>query len=746
MSTKKKSALKKPSAKKTAAEKPIAKKTTKLNSPTKTKATLKSTGESGSKKKAVTKKKVIRVSKQKSDPKVLPKRSSELAGVDEAKATSAAPPLEMLATKAVELVLGAHSSYVMPSGALLSSSMRVPEAEVFALSAAQMANRGMYRLGELRGTVTSATKGMDPRLQMAAARSRFGLTRAATASSAANEIPVVAKVSDVEAWEAISEVRVGATIGKLEDGNYVVTARVPVSRIEAVRKQAIVASLKAAQPVRPALASTLQETGARADLLPEGANPKGGKGVVVGVVDFGCDFAHLNFRKADGKTRLEAIWHQAAGSPTNSTFGYGRVFRTEEINAALLSPAPYASLGYGPDPDTFFEKGTHGTHVMDIAAGNGRGSGVQGCAPEASLIFVDLAANDVPWSGMEGVGKSFGDSVRLLEAIKFLFSEAGDRPCVVNLSLGTNGGPHDGTTLVEQGIDALLREKPNRAVVIAASNSFADGIHAGGDIPAGGTTDLTWVHERSFAPAELEIWIPGAAQAAIELIAPDGTSIGIVEPGDSRQFADGNQILVFIANRLGEPNNGDNSIGIFLAGAFEAGTWIARLHGRGAIVAPYHAWVERFDSAQSSFAPPHDNSHTLGSISCGYDTIVVGSYDAHKTALPISWFSSEGPTRDKREKPELSGPGHDVLAAWSRTGNRVVSKSGTSMAAPAVSGIIALIYAEAMRKGRDLSIADLRAILISEAKKTPPEGPAWDSRYGNGRITANALAAVLGLD
>jgi subtilisin family serine protease len=650
---------------------------------------------------------------------------------------------EVLASKAAELVIGVLPPTARPLAEAAATAIRqVATSSLFGLSVPAAVQRVAYRLGELHGTGAGPTKSMDPRLQMLVARARCGLPRAATASSSAQELPVVAKVNNLAAWESLSEVRIGATIGQSEDGHHIVTARIPVSRVEAVRAQPCIVSLKSAQPVRPTLAATLQETHARADLLPAAAKPKGGKGVVVGIVDFGGDFAHGNFRNANGSTRLEAIWHQAASGVSNSSFGYGRVFRTADINAALKTQNPYIALGYGPEPDSLNVNGTHGTHVMDIAAGNGRGSGTPGCAAEAALIFVDLAADDVPWTGIAAVGKSFGDSVRLLEALKFIFTEAGNRPCVINLSLGTNGGPHDGSTLVDQGIDALIREKPNRAVVIAASNSHADGIHAGGTVPVGGSADLAWVQSRDFEPAELEIWLPGATQAAIELLAPDGTSIGLIEPGDSRQFSEGNQILVFIANRLAEPNNSDNSIGIFLAGAFAAGTWTARLHARGAVAVPFHGWIERYDTAQSSFAEPHDNSRTLGSISCGHETVVVGSYDAHKPTLPLSWFSSEGPTRDGREKPELSGPGHDVEAAWSRTGTNVTRKSGTSMAAPAVSGIIALLYAEAARKGRSLSSAELRAMLIAQAKKTPPAGGAWDPRYGHGRISADVLSVV----
>lgn len=602
-----------------------------------------------------------------------------------------------------------------------------------------------HTIGSLQRHDLKVSAAMDPRLQMACARGQMGLPNPSLASATAEELAVVAKVSNIAAWEAISEVRIGSILGPAGDGTTLVTARIPVSRIEAVRAQACVRSLKSSQPLHPALAATTKEMGCRPADYPAQTAPDGGKGVVVGIVDFGCDFAHQNFRNQDGSTRLLAIWNQSGAADANSPFGYGRLHSAAEINAALAQPDPYGALGYGPDllPPN---QGTHGTHVMDIAAGNGRGTGVAGNAPQADLVFVEVAATDIPWAGPDSTRSSFGDSVQMLEAVKFIFDHAGTRPCVVNLSLGTNGGPHDGTTLVEQGLDALVRAQPNRAVVIAASNSYADGIHAAGTVPAGGTYDLVWQSPTGQANRELEIWLPGAAQLAAEIFAPDGTSLGIAEPASNLTLADAGQLAVFASNRLAEPNNGDNTISIYLEGGVPGGDWTLRLHSRNGVAAPFHAWVERRDGAQSHFVAPLDNTHTIGSISCGHETIAVGSFDAHKTGRPLSYFSSAGPTRDGRQKPEVSAPGHGVVAARSRSGNGTTLMSGTSMAAPAVTGLVALLLAEAHRLNLKLTSAQIRDALIKSARLNPPNhaAGAWDPRYGHGRAHISALAMIGG--
>jgi subtilisin family serine protease len=121
----------------------------------------------------------------------------------------------------------------------------------------------------------------------------------------------------------------------------------------------------------------------------------------------------------------------------------------------------------------------------------------------------------------------------------------------------------------------------------------------------------------------------------------------------------------------------------------------------------------------------------------------VGSYDAHRGNVPLSYFSSCGPTRDKRQKPEISAPGHDVKAAKSGSLVGVTTKSGTSMAAPAVTGAIAVLLAEAINRGITLPIEQIRNCVIRSARKNPPSSQGWHDRYGFGRISVKGMIAQL---
>lgn len=608
------------------------------------------------------------------------------------------------------------------------------------------------KLDELSSETLKIIPNLDPHLKNAVANAKKGDKRDPSSSTAADEIAVIAKVTDLDSWNKLNRVRTVTSIdGTARDNTTIVTARIPVSMIEAIRQEKFVVSLKAARPVRPQLRKTIEETKSREDLLPIGNHTDGGSRAIVGIIDFGFDFMHKNFRNKDGSTRALAIWDQNAPAGPGSPFGLGRLHLKEKIDAALLKPDPFSALGYGPPEEMPDEEGTHGTHVADIAAGNGLGSGVPGVAPKADIIFVEISTSDIPANGPGAVRSSLGDSVQLLEAIRFILDQAGDRPCSINVSLATNGGPHDGSTLVEQGIDRLLTQAPNRAVTIAAGNTFGVGIHAAGRVPADGTSDLFWsVPSDDSTSNELELWYRKGDLFAVEIIAPDGKSVLRAEPNETKTLQAGNKTVMLVDNRIGDPNNGDNMIGVFLRRELPPGRWTVRLHGASVDDGRFHAWIERDDIGQSIFDGPFDDTHTLGSISCGHETIVVGSYDAHQEGTPLSEDSSSGLTRDGRPKPEVCAPGRNVFAARSLTRTDVphvgvTHKSGTSMAAPAVAGIAALILSEANSNHRSLTSAELRKFVKDAARRNPPSGTNFDLRFGKGRVSgaASVRAAMM---
>jgi subtilisin family serine protease len=610
---------------------------------------------------------------------------------------------------------------------------------------------------------------------------RLGICKLATSSTDEGEIAVIAKVHDhaVDKFEKQVKEQAGKITTKIEgspdDPTTILTARIcgDETAIKRLRNLDGVASLKAARRMRPFLERTRQEVFSCDESSPIDHEVNGGKDVIIGIVDFGLDFAHRNFRHADGRTRILALWDQKASAGANHTpkafgyeFDYGRLFEKEEIDR-VLDPArkaaepdkAYEALGYKVPKDSLFDTGAHGTYVTDVAAGNGLGSSCGGVASQADIVFVDVSTAGTPLRGSQSVGRTFGDSVQLLEAACFIFDYAKklNRPCVINFSLGTNGGPHDGTALFELAVDRLVKQQPNRAVVIAAGNSFGKKLHARGQVREGGCVDLKWHIPRADATAnEVEIWYAGQDRFTLDLLDPRGHLVAQVKPGELWETPSGCKGLMIVVNRLDDPNNRDNTINLFFERDVPAGDWTLRLRGDKVRDGHFHAWIERDEQGQSRFVQTLDPSYevsndcTLSSIACGQETIVVSSYDAYDADLPLSDSSSSGPTRDKRkpqhQQPTVAAPGEKVLAAQSGTLVLRHRQSGTSMAAPVVTGIIALMLARAQAQQMTLTTAQIRKILIRTAHRNSPGGDGWDAGFGFGRVCAKAAVADVCLD
>ncbi|MBK8037377.1 MAG: hypothetical protein IPK22_09620 [Verrucomicrobiaceae bacterium] len=229
--------------------------------------------------------------------------------------------LTTLVKRVAALEAGSAGAKIVPAKARIASLKEAAESGAISMasdklaSLVQAAQGALPRVtevvfGKLKRAVMTISSAMDPRLQVACARRRMGKPSRAMASTTAEEVAVIARVTDVEAWEELSEVRVGSTLGASSEEGTLVTGRIPVSRIEEVRAQPFVRSLKASQALRRTLAETAVEMGTRTVDYPAQTAPDGGAGVVVGIVDYGCDFAHQNFRNANGSTRLLGIWDQ----------------------------------------------------------------------------------------------------------------------------------------------------------------------------------------------------------------------------------------------------------------------------------------------------------------------------------------------------------------------------------------------------------------------------------------------------
>ena len=532
----------------------------------------------------------------------------------------------------------------------------------------------------------------------------------------------------------------------------VATCRIRARDVIGVRARSDVISVKAARGVSPGFdpgaavpdpddpaVTGIEPTDVRRgpELGPDGT------GVVVAAVDWGVDVDAAVFRRPDGATRFLAFWDQRdqATGARPQPYGYGAVHRRDDIDRALRDPRPYERLGYHPAIADPRGQGTHGTRTLDIAAGNGRSGGPVGIAPQADLLFVHLADRNTG-----GLG-NFGDSVRLLEAVDFISRTAGSQPCAINISAGRVCGPKDGTTLVEHALDELLASTPGRFVVNSAGNYYRWRTHSRGVIGPGETWPLTFVSGPADVTInELEIWYDGNDEFAVR-VEPPGYSAGPpVRLGERADLLAGGRMAGRIYHRKHDPNNGGNHIVAYLDPIGLAGTWTVTLEGRQVSNGRFDAWIERDDSCpgcQARFSPGTSSTAiTIGSIASSHLPLVVGAVDGHDLDRPPAPFSSAGPSRDDRGKPDLVAPGVRILAARSAPAGAqhnpglLVRGNGTSFATPHVTGALGLCLEVA---GSRLSAAEIRALVLGSCDPAP--APDLRDRLGHGYLNIPRLVA-----
>ncbi len=464
-----------------------------------------------------------------------------------------------------------------------------------------------------------------------------------------------------------------------------------------------------------------------------------GKGTVIGIADWGFDFTHPNFLNPNGSTRFIALWDQGVDYDGVNPYGYGTIHYQDDINDALDSDYPFEILGYHPGKSDGFHQGMHGTHVMDIAAGNGT-IGFSGIAPQADILLVHLATEK--FKDLMGLG----DSSRVFDAIHFMDKATGNQPLVINLSVGSHGDAHKGLSLIEQAIDKLVKYKNNRAVVQSCGNYYFGKTHSSGYFTQRQEVSLEWlIAQYDKTPNEIEIWHESQDDITLSLKAPSQTFV-LKEQSVGRtniQNEEGLDIGRFYY-RKNEPNTQLSQILIILDEKADDGKWQILIKGQSIVSGRYETWIERdmLNLHNQSQFPVYQANHNLtsGSICNGQFNISVGAYNPKDNK--IGFFSSVGPTWDGRQIPYLTAPGINIIAAKSaspyqeRSKGELTTKTGTSMAAPYVTGAIALLY-EASDK--PLSIEEVRDKLSKACSKPVTDNATGKARYGNGLLDISQL-------
>jgi subtilisin family serine protease len=468
--------------------------------------------------------------------------------------------------------------------------------------------------------------------------------------------------------------------------------------------------------------------------------------VIVGIIDSGVDYTHEAFRRNDGTSRILAIWDQgltpqgAESNPAN--FTYGVEYQKTAIDNALAAANPLTVVRH--QDLQIPGDGFHGTHVAGIAAGDGSAPSRSqpaftfvGAAPEADIVVV---ANT---RGRAAGERGLGDSADTLDAVRYLFDLAAGlgRPVVINQSQGDNLGPHDGTSLLERGIDNLLGGQ-GRAMVKSAGNEGARNRHASGTITAGGSQTVQFaVPANQTFPVTVDLWYRSPDRLNLSVTPPGGAAAGPVSPGTTTtpplSLPNGNQ--VFVDSDLNDPGNGDNRIFVVIsrgtANLVQSGTWSFMLQGMTATLGRWDAWIQR-DSTSQFLSPFVNPARTISVPGTGMEIITAASYVTRGAGVgSISSFSSLGPTRDGRQAPTVAAPGQVLMAPQpASTGDNYGPMQGTSMASPMVTGTVALL----LQKNPNLIQAQIRDCLTRTARSDAFTATTPNNAWGAGKLDASA--------
>ncbi len=557
----------------------------------------------------------------------------------------------------------------------------------------------------------------------------------------------------------------------------ILSATVPVAAVTELAEDPAVAFIHPSEPLamdRPVVTVAPPSKEPASKAVGDPAVIGRGEGVLIGIIDVnGFDFAHPDFLDDKGRTRFVAIWDQGGDfrKPPKG-FTRGSEFRANHLNAAIKA----AGKG-GLPPAVFIERqsqmqaGSHGTHVASIAAGN------SGVCPKAKIaaVLLDVPAVD---DDVERRRSTFSDSSSIVEAVEYLLGIARElkMPLSINISLGTNGGSHDGSGAVSRWIDALLAE-PGRSVCVAAGNAGQDKakaegdlgwvmgrIHTSGRVAARGLeAEIEWTvigdGIEDWSENELEIWY-GAQDRFTVSVKPPGVTewvtVGPREYVENKTLRSGVRLSIY--NEIYHPTTGGNYISVYLSPDFNPdkfrgipkGIWRVRLRGEEVRNGTFDAWIERDDPMEierrgerrlfrfPSFFTERTNvdSHSITSLACGHRVIAVANLDEAREQINVT--SSQGPTRDGRFKPEIAAPGTDVYAAngFATDGQTWIGMSGTSMASPYIAGVVGLM----LDAGDSLTAAQCIGILQRTARPLAGASYEWVNDLGFGRI--DPVAAV----
>lgn len=462
-----------------------------------------------------------------------------------------------------------------------------------------------------------------------------------------------------------------------------------------------------------------------------------GTGVVCGMMDTGFEANHINFKNADGTSRIKRLWHM------NSSNGSSKAYTDTTISS------------FTTDKTTE----THATHVAGIIGGGYKGEGTfaKMSGPSSSMVSIELANN--PFYGVAtgadlafAVGELYTENI--IQGVTNIIDYAQEQgqPVVVNLSLGHNTGPHDGTDYYTQ---ALARLGEDGIICMSAGNEAGEqmsitktltttgngaylrtvpvGQDANGFVydKATGIADL-WTNSDEPVTVKLRAY-SGSFTTAVDVLTSNAS--GTVYSSSSTEFStyfsgsasmqsyvdsSNNRYRVYMSFSNVRPKSTNTTHHLVIEVSGASGTKLY-LYGNGVF---FENRVTRSGGTSAAMTKGSD-AQSINDGACGDNVISVGAYvsrthygvvDGGVYYMPgasvgdIASFSSYGTTYQGQKLPHVCAPGSAIISSFSSyyvkaagyedyVSGKVVDgtknyywaeSSGTSMSCPYVTGVVGL--------------------------------------------------------
>lgn len=617
----------------------------------------------------------------------------------------------------------------------------------------------------------------DEALVKADADRSLVLKKTADGKALAGAIIKVYDAAKAHAAITSAGIRIGTKAGNIW------TVKIPKEQIKAFTQLEGISYIQLDEPVKPDL--NIVRSNTRADSVQKGIQlPKSysGKGVIMGVIDFGFDYTHPSFYDTLGaRYRIKRVWELNSNGTPPAGFSYGN---------ELTDSTAIKARG------TDNAQQTHGACVAGIAAGSGYGSlsnnRYRGIAYDADMVFVGVRRDSIEQQWLTG---GFSD---FLDGIGYIFDYAGsvNKPAVVNISWGSQSGPHDGSTLFNEACDNMASS--GKIIVMSAGNDGEEKIHLSKTfnntdtllhtfldfVPA--NYKRTWVDvwgdsAKTFC-AKVSLFSDGAETKTTGFVCIDDQVHDVLLTNDLTGDSCTIQFITSLAEYNGKPRltiNLFNKTPDSVLVSVKANDGTLHLWNEYYYYGYTNRFISDFSSYGYAWADSGNTQSTTSDMGSAESVLLVG---AHISKLgwkslngqnygynnynvgKIAPFSSRGPLTNGKTKPDFTAPGLTMATAVSSFETRytptgansayVVSAytqplsnktfyysefTGTSASAPVASGIIALM----LEANPLLSPAQTKRIIQQTAYTDVHTGtlPAQgNNTWGYGKI--NAYAAI----